>query len=111
MLNVLKGSDYDSLHGHLIIQFQNARISPDQKEVYDSIAFAGYKHKRRAAEQSHVAKFQKGPSLRNDVRCTNPKCKSPKSHTTEKCWFEGGASAHLAPARWKASQARKAKAD
>src|SRR5882672_8531225 len=41
MLNALEGSDYDSLHGHLIAQFQNARIAPDQKEVYDSIAFSG----------------------------------------------------------------------
>src|SRR5882672_10558620 len=111
MLNALEGSDYNSLRGHLIAQFQNAKSAPDQKEVYDSIAFAGYKHKRRATEQAHIAKFQKGPSLRNDVRCKNPKCKSPKGHATEKCWFEGGASAHLAPAQWKASQARKAKAE
>jgi len=98
MLNALEGSDYDSLRGHLIAQFQNAKITPDQKEVYDSIAFAGYEHKRRATEQAHIAKFQKGPPSRNDVRCTNPKCKSPKNHATEKCWFEGGTSAHLAPA-------------
>jgi len=45
MLNVLEESDYDSIHGHLIAQFQNSRTTPSQKEVYDSISFAGYKHK------------------------------------------------------------------
>src|SRR5882724_3962333 len=45
MLNVLKGLDYDSLHTHLIAQFQNARTTPSQKEVYDTIDFVGYKNK------------------------------------------------------------------
>ena len=27
MLNALKSSDYDSLHAHLIVQFQNARTA------------------------------------------------------------------------------------
>jgi len=44
-LNVLEGSDYDSLCGYLVTQFQNVKTALSQKEVYDSIAFVGYKHK------------------------------------------------------------------
>src|SRR5882724_9735090 len=47
MLNTLKGSDYNSILAHLIAQFQNARTTPSQKEVYDTIAFAGYEHNER----------------------------------------------------------------
>jgi len=46
ILNVLEGSDYYSLHTHLIAQFQNARTAPSQKEVYDTIAFVGYTNER-----------------------------------------------------------------
>src|SRR5882724_6431446 len=72
MLNALKGSDYDYLHTHLIAQFQNARTAPSQKSVYNTIAFAGYKHKQKTNEQAHITKFQKDPVFKNKDRCTNP---------------------------------------
>jgi len=39
MLNMLNGSDYDSLCGHLITQFQNARTTPGQKECMTASLF------------------------------------------------------------------------
>src|SRR5882724_6570029 len=80
MLNALKGSDYDSLHGHLITQFQNARTAPSEKEVYNTIAFVGYKHKQKTNEQAHVAKFPKDPVSKNISRCMNIKCGWLKGH-------------------------------
>ena len=107
MLNALEGSDYDSLHGHLITQFQNARTAPSQKEVYNTIAFAGYEHKWKTNEQAHVVKLQKDPVSKNTSRCTNPKCGWLKGHATKDFWFECGAWAHKAPEWWKEKQARR----
>src|SRR5882724_7064919 len=107
MLNVLEGSDYNSFHAHLISQFHNARTTPSQKEVYDTIAFAGYEHKQKTNEQAHVAKFQKDLVSKNKDRCMNPKCGWLRGHATKDCWFEGGASAHKAPEWWKEKQAKR----
>src|SRR5882724_13111214 len=107
MLNALEGSDYNSLHAHLIAQFQNARSAPSQKEVYDTIAFVGYKHKQKTNEQAHIAKFQKDPVSKNKDRCTNPKCGWLRGHATKDCWFEGGTSAHKAPKWWREKQAKR----
>jgi len=101
MLNVLEGSDYDSLCAQLIAQFQNARTTPSQKEVYNTIAFVEYEHKQKTNEQARIAKFQKDPGSKNKDRCTNPKSGWPRGHSTKDCWFKGGASAHKAPEWWR----------
>jgi len=107
MLNAFEGSYYNSLHGHLITQFQYVKTAPSQKEVYNTIAFAGYEHKQKTNEQAHVAKFQKDPVSKNISRCTNLKCGWPKGHETKDCWFKVGISAHKAPEWWKEKQARR----
>src|SRR5882672_10190485 len=45
MLNVLEGSNYNSLHCQLVSQFQNAKMTPSQTEVHDAITFTGFEHK------------------------------------------------------------------
>src|SRR5882672_478236 len=102
MLNVLEGSDYDSLHCQLVSQFQNARTTPSQTEVHYAIAFAGFEHKHRTAEQANVTKHQKNTPPKNQVICTNPKCKWQRGHATKNCWSEGGAAANKAPDWYKA---------
>src|SRR5882724_12578564 len=75
MLNALEGSHYDSICGQLVSQFQNARMTPSQAEVHNAIAFAGFEHKRRTAEQANFAKHQKDLSSKSRPKCTNPRCK------------------------------------
>src|SRR5882724_4147605 len=109
MLNALEGLDYDSLNAHLIAQFQNPRTAPSQKEVYNTIAFAGHEHKQKTNEQEHIAKFQKDPVSKNKDRCMNPKCGWLRGHVTKGCWFEGSTSAHKAPKWWREKQAKTSK--
>ena len=73
MLNVLKGLDYDSLCAHLISQFQNARTTPSQKELYNTIAFAGYEQKQKTNKQAHVANSRRTlfPRTRTDAQTQN----------------------------------------
>src|SRR5882724_6941668 len=107
MLNVLEGLDYNSLHPHLIAQFQNARTTPSRNKVYNTIAFVGYEHKQKTNEQAHIAKFQKDPVSKNKDRCMNLKCGWLRGHATKDCWFKGSTSAHKAPEWWREKQAKR----
>jgi len=46
MLNTLEDSDYESVHKHLLAQFQNDGNTPSQRQVYNAFAFVGYEHKQ-----------------------------------------------------------------
>lgn len=108
MLNALEDTNYEPLCIQLLSCFQDDLYTSTKKNVYNTIAFAGYKHKQESMEQANVTKSQR-ESPKGKTTCLNPNCKAYRHYATKDCWYEGGGTVHKAPEWWKELQAKRKK--
>src|SRR6266481_9526742 len=76
LLNALKGTDYDWLCSSLIGQFLNAKTTPDEKDIVETIMFARQDHQCKMSKQANIANATKEKTAGRKAKCTNPNCNS-----------------------------------
>ena len=87
LLNALDGTDYDWVCKSLVTQFSNPKTSPTERDVIETINFAGL-NRQNIIESTNPAKASLSKATK--TRCTN--CQSPGRHVfaSENWWAKGG---------------------